>query len=656
MTTSHFDPEAHAHRLAPAGAILSVFGSCLGGPLGIIVALLGLLLLILSTYSHTDGLLLLGPFAKYELARAARVRRPWLWRSVYGVAAGLILIGNIDVQAPGMLHLVPTWYPPGTLARINEHVTLWFGAVLAGYCIISTLQIMPSIVSEERETKRWDILLTTDLRPREILLGKIIGRLVIIAEPLLTILPILALMPLWGGVPPEVIGLYAIILGLSILSITAMACFYSVFSATTKEASGRVTALTILYVMLGGASSTVPLFPILGTFPASIGVDIGVTFADVFAWAMIGNPLAIVLESASQMRGGRGAFVDLLIDKMGPFIAFHIAFICLFGLLACKRLRFAKPWTVTGTKHSRQVARAERSTEPTPEKPVLAKEVAERPPVPDNSVTWWERYGHMKPKVMQNHMKLNWKSFARTFLYWFVIIVGLRILDPYSPYLRGMLTTTLQSLVPGILFFAILGMVLSPLFKATACIAKERNADTLESLWLTDLSSREILWQKWYAVVIEPWPVACFCLAIALAGICSGVLFALVLPALILTVPSVMALGASWGLLFSVRAKTPAIAGRNIVLVSFGGLGIIGVVVSFITNFFNLDLPPMMLATFVPMVSVFLSASMEALAKENPSQIPLTVCFCILGILLQFALAYGLFRLAEYRFEKGRAS
>ena len=98
-----WDPERHAHRLVPAGALLAVFGGCVGGVPGLLAAIVGLGLLVLSCYSRRDGLLILGPLTHAELLRAARRRRPWLWRAVYALAAGAVILGNIASDAPGLL-------------------------------------------------------------------------------------------------------------------------------------------------------------------------------------------------------------------------------------------------------------------------------------------------------------------------------------------------------------------------------------------------------------------------------------------------------------------------------------------------------------------------------------------------------------------------
>ena len=118
-----WDPEGHARRLAPAGAVLVVLGSCAGGWPGAALALLGVGLLLACCYSARDGFLLLGPLTTAELTRVARLRRPWLWRSVYALAAGGVLLGMVASKAPGLLDFNVKWYSPATIGRINERVT-----------------------------------------------------------------------------------------------------------------------------------------------------------------------------------------------------------------------------------------------------------------------------------------------------------------------------------------------------------------------------------------------------------------------------------------------------------------------------------------------------------------------------------------------------
>src|SRR5205823_11231253 len=76
------DPERYARRLAPVGAALCLLGAALGNAYGLLPAALGLTLLLVGCLSRDEGLLVLGPFARAELVRAARRKwPPALWRA-----------------------------------------------------------------------------------------------------------------------------------------------------------------------------------------------------------------------------------------------------------------------------------------------------------------------------------------------------------------------------------------------------------------------------------------------------------------------------------------------------------------------------------------------------------------------------------------------
>ena len=72
---SRWDPERHAHRLAPAGALLAVTGGCFGGLPGLLVAAVGVgLLLALDRHlAPSEEFVVVGPAGSPEVAAALRL-------------------------------------------------------------------------------------------------------------------------------------------------------------------------------------------------------------------------------------------------------------------------------------------------------------------------------------------------------------------------------------------------------------------------------------------------------------------------------------------------------------------------------------------------------------------------------------------------------
>jgi len=565
-----WDPERHAHRLAPAGALLTVTGGCLGGVPGLLVAAVGVALLLASCYSARDGLLLLGPLTHAELLRAARRQRPWLWRAVYALAAGAVILGNIETYVPGLLSPSPPYFPPSQIANVNHRISVWFAAGLAVYAIVLTLQLMPSIVAEEREAKRWDILLATDLRPREILLGKATARLLRVGEPLLAVLPVLAIMPLLGGIDPAAVALFGVALLAVVASTTAVAVFNSVFAETTADAHGRTVGWLIGYYVGTGFLHAASSFAMFANFPANCGVPSPVLFVDVARWAAVGHPVALLRPAV----GAGAGFADTLVAGLPPFLAFHAGVVLLYGLTACRRLRFAVPWRKQSGRAARRVRRAEAGGGPTPDVPVFAATAIARPPMGDRPLAWWTRYGHRRGRLAADIANPR-KFYAVMFGVFLLMFAAVYPLDLAWPWGRGVWPEAVRNGVPFLAWMLTFPLFLRPLFHAAGTIAGERQADTLTCILLTPLSSREIVTQKWRGSVLEPMSVYYLLLAVGLAATLTGFLHPLTLPALAVVVWPGMMLAAAIGVYFSAGAATTARAKLWTFLAVFGG-GAIG--------------------------------------------------------------------------------
>ena len=399
-----FDPERNAAKLALAGAALTVVGGCFGGWGGLLLAVLGLLLLIAACFSRNDGLLIFGPLVRFELVRAARTRRLALWRVIYAVAASLLLLSCFGdaLSQPASGHL---------FSQAAETFFFIFAIVQFVYLVYLTAAIIAPIAAEEREAKRWDFLLVTDLRAREILFGKAAGRLPQLLDPLLASLPILVLSTLFGGVSPQLVVGAAVATLAAILATMGIAFFSSITAPTAKEATDRTLGTVLAVVLLPAIPCLALLDPDVWTFPTSVGLDLSLEVGDLARWTSSGNPFAAVGFAAWDAQKGVDTFEPLFVGAVQRFAAFHLGVFFLFALIAVQRLRAAIPWG--GKKPT--------STEEV--KPAKETRFNLRPPVGDWPVYWWQRYGRMtgEAKVI---LRLGWKA---PLIAW-VVVVGLYLL------------------------------------------------------------------------------------------------------------------------------------------------------------------------------------------------------------------------------------
>jgi len=556
------DPERFAGRLAPLGAVLFVLGIALGNWYGALIALLGTIALIFACRSR-EGFLLLGPFVRSELIRATRTRRLALWRFIYATAAAgmmFVCFADIVLSSRGMSSGL-------NFDQYTFRFFVLFSVVQFCYLTYLTISLIAPIVAEEREAKRWDFLLATDLRAREILIGKAIGRLPQILDPILAALPVLVLSTLFGGVSPRlVIAVSAATLAM-LLGTTGIAFFFSVFAPTAKMATERTSGLLFAYIIFSGVFLVLLGLPQIWTFPTSAGSSFPLEVGDVVEFFGSGNPVTVVVMAYHKQRANVDTLEPLIEEGVRKFAAFHIGVFFLFGLRAMQRLRTAIPWKVA-EKQKATAQKVDAPDRPSPPKPTF------RPPIGEWPVFWLERYGQLSSAQMRYTAWYTPKKYGVFGVFAIGVLIGVRVIDPYFPKNEPIEITRV---VLGFGIWVLTFMSLLPAaVRGARCVARERAADTLEGLLLTGLTPREILFQKWLGCVTADLPIFWIAITLSVAGTVTGIVFPLVPFVLMLTVPVYTSVAAAIGVYFSVRAKTPSAALRNMMLMSSASLFLLG--------------------------------------------------------------------------------
>jgi hypothetical protein len=176
--------------LLTAGALATAWASQAPTPL---LALLGGLLLVL-----LGGMLwpwgrvrLVGPLFVYDLARLARRGRTTLLRATYGLLLLAWLCFLFGQRFPEDVQ--PTrLFARGPILSVQEWVHFTWGFVAAVMLVqgaavfVITPAYLAGAITEEKERQTLELLFTTPLLDCEIILGKLLGRLVHLATVLLT--------------------------------------------------------------------------------------------------------------------------------------------------------------------------------------------------------------------------------------------------------------------------------------------------------------------------------------------------------------------------------------------------------------------------------------------------------------------------------------
>src|SRR5207249_2933348 len=141
------------------------------------------------------------------------------------------------------------------LAFIQLALLLFFAALSAA-----------STVAREKDRRTFVLLLMTDLRNYEIVVGKLLGSLLQIALLFAGTIPVFGLLLLLGGVAPHQVAQAALIM----LATAVAAGSLGSLVALWREKTFPTLALTVLFLVLYGC-----LVQALGAVPSPPGLEIG---------------------------------------------------------------------------------------------------------------------------------------------------------------------------------------------------------------------------------------------------------------------------------------------------------------------------------------------------------------------------------------------
>lgn len=450
-----------------------------------------------------------GPVCHFEMIRLARKRGHFALRLVFGLILLIVLGFNYLVMVDG-----PAWWFGGgqrraytiqEMARFGESV---FGSILLAQFVL-VLGLTPALVADaiasERQRKTLHYLLTSRLRGSEIVLGKLLARLLTVGVFLAITLPIASLLTLVGGVDPEVLVLAYASMAAMAYFVASLAIWASAASRRPREAVGLAYALTFLWLF--GPSLLAGLAYLL---PEPWGSKVGGALDAAFRWAWPSSPLNFVGQVGSLVAGQR--------DVLRSYVAWMIGTLAVYGTLfvavSAWRLR---PWF---RRHEGRGERKSRS---------VARRVFPKPPCGDDPVYWREAFvvgsGGGWGRVFVRAIGLvigvaivgggiYYSAFAFQELVKFGYLYG----DP-APYESRMAFNLYLRFAATGLF----GLWLLNLAGLTgASIASEREADTWISLLSTPLDGPEVLRGKILGALRATWMPGVAVVGLWMLGLIAG--------------------------------------------------------------------------------------------------------------------------------------
>jgi ABC-type transport system involved in multi-copper enzyme maturation permease subunit len=449
---------------------------------------------------------LFGPVLFYDLIRDGRRSRFLLIRSGYAISLLLLMAG---------LYAYWRWQPRagplsgGDLARFAEMFFFTFMCAEFVAVLILTPAYTAGAIAEEKERQTLEFLLTTDLVKREVILSKLAARLANLLLLLLVGLPILSFTQFFGGIDPNLVLTGFAILGLTLLSLSALSMVHSIYARRARNAIVLTYLTTAFYLGLGYlADQYLPEAPAV----AYLGFD--------FDWAgrhwscrlinlvdaiNAGN-LFVALGKLVAAWREKAALTAVLPQVVAKYALFHV-----IAFLACTG------WAVARLRASAVMPSGEPSTSPPP-----GKRWWNWPNLETNALLW-------KEVVVDRGFRLNritrmlivaiaFASFvppaASIYNYamdqWFFAIRDepLQVqmgLQPSSvkQNLFENLRRDIQSWLKIVGTLVACVTILAVAVRAAGSVTAERDRQTLDNLLTTPLNRDSILYSKWLASILS---------------------------------------------------------------------------------------------------------------------------------------------------------
>jgi ABC-type Na+ efflux pump permease subunit len=397
--------------------------------------------------------MLAGPIFSREALTTPRQLRHYLVRSGYIAALFLLMYTAAQVTFG--------WQQTrslGDLARFGSLVFQVFSLVQLTLVLLFALLFVANNVSQEKERRTLILLLMTDMRDRELVLGKLSASLLTVAVLLAASLPAFVMVHMLGGVM-----LSQVLWSVALAAAAALAVgSWGTLVAFWREKTFQTLAVGVigLLVFLGVVEAVVLL--------AEPGSAVGRA-------AALFNPYRGLYELLSPLRGHAG-LEPASVSALGPVLAMVGTAVVLIAVTVW-RLRVWNPSrfifvqgsdedeATAGTRRERRIRRVKGN-------PVYWREVATR------------AYGR-KTFVI----KLAYLALAAAVCW---AIRGAVTADPAAlPKVLDMLT------VPG---FALVALTVLAVFlvnaQAVTSLTSERDGKTLELLLVTDITAQEFVFGK----------------------------------------------------------------------------------------------------------------------------------------------------------------
>jgi ABC-type transport system involved in multi-copper enzyme maturation permease subunit len=395
---------------------------------------------------------LLGPIFVREWLTVPRRASHYIVRSAY--------LGFLWVLGLTAWQAIVGWSQPATLGDNSRFGLLLFQIltiVQFAFLVFFAALSAASAITQEKDRRTFVLLLMTDLRSYEIVLGKLFGSLLQIAILLVGMMPVLALIMLLGGVSLLQVFQVGLVLAATALAAGSVGSLVALWRDRTFQALALTVLLLVLYWCLVQA---------VGVLPAPL--------SGAKTWLDPYQALQSVLEPPLT-----GAAV------VPPAYSFSLAMVIFSLLLNAWGIRKLRVWNPSGEPIiQREAAEAEKE-ERDRLKAHAAPGAVRR--VWPNPILWRE----IRTRAYGTRPLLVKAAYA--------LVVGLICYYAIS----SLWTTQSQSpfvVAEGLVPVAILSLLLVS-SQAVTAITSERDIGALDLLLVTDLTPQEFIFGKLWGIL-----------------------------------------------------------------------------------------------------------------------------------------------------------
>jgi ABC-type transport system involved in multi-copper enzyme maturation permease subunit len=480
--------------------------------------LIGLWLILFAVLLRRGIVRLAGPVFFFEVLRGSR-RRVHLVRTLF-----LLIL---------FLTIAYIWFVTdeqwsyhdinSQIRRQSDIARALFGAYFGIQILVIgvvTPVMVAGAIADEKERRTLEFVLATDLRSREIVLGKLAARVANMLLILLAGLPVLGILQFFGGIDPgELLVAFAVTM-FTLVSVASLSILMSAVLRRGRDAILSTYLLMAAYLVLSGLAQLG-----IGTDFGNASIDLGntnVSGDDLIEAFGAGNPIVGTASIVEQLDNGSG-FVAVLRDFVREYSLFHVAtsFICI-GWAAARlrpvalgqgdegrRLRRLRKRKLPELGHYPMIWK-ELFVEPGPRFHLILRFVifllviaSFWPPIQITAEHWDRLTGNISYRFYSGYRdsmserddnEHNWRYYR----------------EEMNAWVRGMSSALGMLLLLGVAV------------RAAGSITGERSRQTLDDLLATRLSNREIIHGKWLGAILGMRRGLLWLGAVYLVGLATG--------------------------------------------------------------------------------------------------------------------------------------